>query len=133
MATATSKFLEGDSVAHFPLGGVAMGRGSERLAVVFQCISTVAAALAVILTEEQEGGPACCWWIWKPMGRTLRLQDQSHVSLCLFCSSWLCEISADKKVCIAVVSILTKSAFKCSKLGNTACFFFNLVFERHAC
>lgn len=75
MATATSKFLEGDSVAHFPLGGVAMGRGSERLAAVFQCISTVAAALAVILTEEQEGGPACCWWIWKPMGRTLRLQD----------------------------------------------------------
>lgn len=97
MATATSTFLESDSVAHFRLGGVAVGRGSERLAVVFQCISTVAASLAMVLTEEQEGGPACHWWIWKPVGRTLRSQGQPHASLSPFCSSWLCEILADKK------------------------------------
>lgn len=35
MATATSKFLESDSVAHFRLSGVAVGRGSERLSVGF--------------------------------------------------------------------------------------------------
>lgn len=132
MATATSTFLESDSVAHFRLGGVAVGRGSERLAVVFQCISTVAASLAVVLTEEQERGPACCWWIWKPVGRTLRSQGQPHASLSPFCSSWFCEILADKKGLHSCFSVLTKSAFKCSKLGNAA-LFFNLVFERHVC